>query len=116
MIQGNNIRAFATIILLVICGGYLLTHQENALSQALSKTMALKDPGKISLILGLGLFGIAAACVPTMFVKVLGVKWMIVLVCLIFVVVFTALTIYERREVKKKRASDEKEDTGHAPE
>lgn len=113
MIQGNNIRIFATIILFVIGGGYLLLNRENAISQALSKNKALKDPRKISLILGLGLFGIAATCVPIMFVKVLGNKWMIFLVVLIFVTVFSALSIYEHREAKKMSASDEKEAEDH---
>lgn len=113
MIQGNNIRIFATIILLVIGGGYLLLNRENAISQALAKNKALKDPGKISLILGLGLFGIAAACVPIMFIKILGSTWTIVLSYLILGIVLAALTIYERREVKKKSASDEKEAKDH---
>ena len=97
MIQGNNIRIFATIILLVIGGGYLLLNRENA----------------ISLFLGLGLFGIAAACVPIMFIKILGSTWTIVLSYLILGIVLAALTIYERREVKKKSASDEKEAEDH---
>lgn len=113
MDENEIFRTVLIILALSFGGGYLLVNREDALPEAFTKTKALKDPRKISLILGLGLFGIAATCVPIMFVKVLGNKWMIFLVVLIFVTVFSVLSIYEHREAKKMSASDEKEAEDH---
>ena len=101
MDENEIFRTVLIILALSFGGGYLWVNREDALPEAFTKTKALKDPRKISLILGLGLLGIAAACVPFLFTKYLGAEWATVLSLLILAGFLVPLTIYERREIKK---------------
>lgn len=89
------IRMLVQIGILMIMGAYLLVKKENAFSKAFSRDKY--DPKKVSTLLGLGCFGIAISCVPSLLSVIFQKIWLNVFSVLFLLVVIITTVIYESK-------------------
>lgn len=87
------IRMLVPIVLLVIAGVYLLTHKDNAYSKALSQDKY--DPEKVSTFLGVGMFGIAICCIPSLLSVIFQKMWLNIFSVVFLIIFIISVTIYE---------------------